>query len=381
VELSKDCLSSLGLQDGEKGNVQQLTTVDERFRTDEALTGMAQRLAEKYGVALVKQYLVTLSFASKRPKFVASDVRGLDFKAAKYRDFFRGEQSVVVNTTGSSAVRDFFAKVKFDARVIEGALVHHGDAAFMTVEGEGRNPSTVDLLYHAYERLRSLGFLRDSGVTAAANILEIGIGCHSVTIPMSDARVSLVAAGIGQKLHHYDEAGLPGTGTASVASVGGDGMSITWAHDEVGATHVAEVFDGKTWTVRVLDRAHKNIVADVAEHPTVETGGIIVGNVSALTREIFITDVLPAPPDSMRSPTRFVLGVEGTLDTIRGYEALGGHTLWCLGTWHSHFAVSGPSQMDRDTAKSLDGKIRHAAVLLIRHPQGYAAVVRDGSPA
>lgn len=332
--------------------------------------GKAKRLAQIMG-----------SFASKPPKFVASDVRGLNFNAAKYRDFFRGEQSVVVNTTGSSAVRDFFAKAKFAARVIEGALIRHGDAAFMTVEGEGRNPSTVDLLHHAYERLRSLGFLRDVGVTAAANILEIGIGCHSVTIPMSDARVSLVAAGIGQRLHHYDEAGLPATGMASVASVGDDGMSITWAHDEVGATHVAEVFDGKTWTVRVLDTAHKKIVADVAEHPTVETGGIIVGNVSALTREIFITDVLPAPPDSTRSPARFVLGVEGTLDTIRGYEALGGHTLWCLGTWHSHLAVSGPSQMDRDTAKSLDGQIRHAAVLLIRHPQGYAALVRDGTPA
>ncbi|WP_406805312.1 hypothetical protein [Burkholderia semiarida] len=334
------------------------------------LHGKAERLAQIMG-----------SFASKRPKFVASDVRGLDFNAAKYRDFFCGEQSVVVNTTGSPAVRDFFAKAKFDARVIEGALVHHGDAAFMTVEGKGRNPSTVDLLYHAYERLRSLGLLRDAGVTAVANILEIGIGCHSVTIPMSDARVSLVAAGIGQRLHQYDEVGLPGTGMASVASVGDDGMSITWTHDEVGATHVAEVFDGKTWTVRVLDRAHKKIVADVAEHPTVETGGIIVGNVSALTREIFITDILPASPDSTRSPARFVLGVEGTIDTIRGYEALGGDTLWCLGTWHCHLAVSGPSQMDRDTAKSLDGQIRHAAVLLIRHPQGYAALVRDATPA
>ncbi|MEX3963678.1 hypothetical protein AB4Y42_15925 [Paraburkholderia sp. EG286B] len=332
--------------------------------------GKAERLAQ-----------IMASFGSKRPKVAASDVRGLDVKAAKYRDFFRSAQSVVVNTTGSSAVRDYFARAKFDARIMEGALIHHGDAAFMTVEGEGKNPSTVDLLYHAYERLRSLGFLRDAGVTAAANTLEIGIGCHSVTIPMSDARVSLVAAGIGQRLHHYDEVGLLRTGMASVASVGEDGMSITWVHDEVGATHVAEVFDKKAWTVRVLDRAHKKIVADVAEHPTVETGGLIVGNVSALTREIFITDVLPASPDSTRSPARFVLGVDGTLDTIRDYEALGGHTLWCLGTWHNHLTVSGPSQMDRDTAKSLDGQIRHAAVLLIRHPRGYAALVRDGAPA
>ncbi|MFL9856818.1 Mov34/MPN/PAD-1 family protein [Paraburkholderia madseniana] len=333
------------------------------------LQGKAERLAE-----------IMASFNVKRPKFVAADVRGLDFAGAKYRDVFRGERSLVVNTTGSPAVRDFLAKAKFEARVLEGALVHHGNAAFMTMEGRDRNPSSIDLLYHSYERLRALGFLRDSGVTAA-NILEIGIGCHSVTIPMSDARVSLVAAGIGQRLLQYDEAGLPDAGVSAVASVGNDGMSIAWSYDEVGPTHVAQVYDGQTWTVRVLDRAHKKILADVAQHPTVETGGIIVGSVSALTREIFITDVLPAPTDSTQTPTRFVLGVEGRVETIRAYEVLGGHTLWCLGTWHSHLAVSGPSQMDRDTAQSLDGQLRHAAVLLIRHPEGYAALVRDGAPA
>lgn len=335
----------------------------------DSLQGKAERLAE-----------IMASFKARHPKFFAADVRGLDFAGAKYRDYFRGERSVVVNTTGSPAVRDFLTKSKFEARVLEGALVHHGNAAFMTVEGRERNPSSIDLVYHSYERLRTLGFLRDAGVTEA-NILEIGVGCHSVTIPMSDARVSLVAAGVGQKLLQYDEAGLPDVGVSAVASVGADGMSIAWSHDDVGPTHVAQVYDAQTWTVRVLDRAHKKILADVAQHPMVETGGIVVGSVSALTREIFITDVLPASPDSIREPTRFVLGIEGTRDAIREYEALGGRTLWCLGTWHSHLAVSGPSQLDRDTAQSLDGQLRHAAVLLIRHPDGYAALVRDGSPA
>ncbi|MCA7959533.1 Mov34/MPN/PAD-1 family protein [Burkholderia multivorans] len=333
------------------------------------LQGKAKRLAE-----------IMASFKARRPKFVAADVRGLNFVDAKYRNYFRGERSVVVNTTGSPAVRDFLGKAGFEARILEGALVHHGEAAFLTVEGRDRNPSAIDLVYHSYERLRALGLLRDAAVTDA-NILEIGVGCHSVTIPMSDARVSLVAAGIGQKLLQYDETGLPDTGVSAVASVGADGMSIAWSHDDVGRTHVAQVYDGQTWTVRVLDRAHKKILADVAQHPTVETGGIVVGSVSALTREVFITDVLPASPDSIREPTRFVLGIEGTRGAIHEYEALGGRTLWCLGTWHSHLAVSGPSQMDRDTAKSLDGQLRHAAVLLIRHPNGYAALVRDGSPA
>jgi len=34
--------------------------------------------------------------------------------------------------------------------------------------------------------------------------------------------------------------------------------------------------------------------------------------------------------------------------------------------------------MDRNTAAILDGQLRHAAVLLICDPDGYAALVRDG---
>ncbi|MFM0120312.1 Mov34/MPN/PAD-1 family protein [Paraburkholderia sp. RL18-101-BIB-B] len=333
------------------------------------LRGKAERLAD-----------IVRSFATKRPKAFLGDVRGLDFSHPKYRDFFNGEHCVIVNTTGSTSVRSFLSTQPFPARVIESALLNHGAAAFMTVEGPGRNPSTLDLIHHAYERLRPAGVLQKQG-EEKENVLEIGVGCHSVTIPMPDSRVSLVAAGVGQKLLQLQETGLPDAGVSAVSLVGEDGMSISWTHDSVGPTHLARVHDDETWSVRVLDAAHQKILADVALYPHVESGGLIVGRVSSLTREIFITDVLPAPQDSTRSATRFVLGTEGTVATIREYEALGGQTLSCLGTWHSHLAVSGPSQMDRDTAKLLDGKLRNAAVLLIRHPAGYAALVRDGAPA
>jgi hypothetical protein len=333
------------------------------------LQGKAERLAT-----------IMASFGAKRPKIFNEDIRDLDFTGAKFGEFFNGERSVVINTTGSPAVREFLSRATFGARIMESALLHRGEAAFMTLEGPGRNPSTVDLIHHAYERLRMAGVLQQ-GADSETSVLEIGVGCHSVTIPMSDARVSLVAAGIGQKLLEFDQSGLPGAGVAAVSTVGSDCMSIAWSIDDVGPTHLARVYDSEGWSVRVLDAAHKKIASDVAQHPGVETGGLIVGSISVLTKQIFITDILPAAPDSSRAPARFVLGVVGTVDTIREYEALGGRTLWCLGTWHSHLAVSGPSQLDKDTAQSLDGKLRHAAVLLIRHPDGYAALVRDGASA
>lgn len=331
-----------------------------------SLQGKAARLAKIIG-----------EFGCDAPQVYERDIRGLDFDSAKFRKNFSDERSVVVNTTGSPAVRHYLTTAPFSARVLEGALVNHGAGAIMTLEGPARNPNSQDLAYHCYERLREVGLLREAP-HAEESVLEIGVGCHSVTMPMSDARVSLVAAGIGQKLLEYDQSGLPESGVAAAATVGSDGMSISWSADDLGPTYFARVHDGGHWKVRVLDPAHKQIVADVARYPEVESGGLIVGSVSALTREIFVTGLLPAPPDSIRSATRFVLGVEGRAQMIEAYETSGARTLWCLGTWHSHLAVSGPSQMDRDTAALLDGQLRHAAVLLIRHPDGYAALVREG---
>lgn len=362
--------SSIGLLIDEKNMVSHNVARHVLLPEDAGLLrGKAERLAD-----------IVRSFATKRPTTFLGDVRGLNFSHPKYHDFFNGEQRLVVNTTGSPSVRAFLSSQSFKARVVESALLNHGAAAFMTVEGPDRNPSTLDLIHHAYERVRPVGVLREQG-EEKESVLQIGVGCHSVTIPMPDSRVSLVAAGVGQKLLQLQENGLPETGVAAVSTVGEDGMSISWTHDSVGPTHLARVYDDETWSVRVLDVAHQKILAEVALYPHVETGGLIVGRVSPLTRQIFITDVLPAAPDSTRSAARFVLGTEGAVVTIREYEALGGQTLSCLGTWHSHLAVSGPSQMDRDTAKLLDGKLRNAAVLLIRHPAGYAALVTSGAPA
>lgn len=131
---------------------------------------------------------------------------------------------------------------------------------------------------------------------------------------MSDARVSLIAAGVGQKLRVWPD-GLPDEGVTAVSTVGSDGMSITWSVDHVGPTQIARVYDDEGWAVRVLDAAHEKILNDVDQYPGVETGGLIVGNISPLTRQIVITDILPAAPDSTRRrPVSCWESVDGRFD-------------------------------------------------------------------
>ncbi|MCL4759532.1 MAG: Mov34/MPN/PAD-1 family protein [Rhodocyclaceae bacterium] len=315
-------------------------------------------------------------FEGRKPTVFDRSIRLLPFEDKKFNAFFSNENAALLNTTGSHSVRYFLNDAPFRARVMEACLLNLGSAAVMTLEGAGRNPSTTDLMAHTFERLRENGLLQRP-VTGHEGTVGVGVGCNSVTLPMTDGNISLVAAGVGQTALRLFEDGLPELGCASIAKIGSDKMSVEWLHDAVGRTHIAGVADSNAWSVRVLDAAHRKMCADVAAHPRVETGGVVVGRVSATLREITIVDVLDAPPDSKRAPNAFTLGVAGLSERIDAYDKSGQGVLWCLGTWHSHLQAFGPSSTDVATANKLKGSIAGAVVLLIHRPDGYSALVRD----
>jgi len=275
------------------------------------------------------------------------------------------------------STRPFLNDAPFRARVMEACLLNLGSAAVMTMEGAGRNPSTTDLMAHAFEQLRKNGLLQRP-VTGIEGMVGVGVGCNSITLPMTDGNISLVAAGIGQTALRLFENGLPELGTAAIAKVDSEKMSVEWLHDTVERTHIASVSDSDAWSVRILDTAHRKMCSDVAAHPRVETGGLVVGRVSAIRREITIVDILDAPPDSKRAPNAFILGVECLAERIEAYNESGQGVLWCLGTWHSHLQAFGPSPADVATANKLQGSIAGAVVLLIHRPDGYSVLVRAG---
>ncbi|WP_337883835.1 hypothetical protein [Chromobacterium haemolyticum] len=317
-------------------------------------------------------------FWGKNPCTFEDDIRTLPFSDRKFKDFFLDSDMALVNTTGSHAVREYLQNAPIRSRIIEGCLTHQGTVGLLTVEGPQQNPCSVDLINATYEVLRE-----HSKLTPLHNPdehkLQVGVGCNSVTMPMSDARISYFAAAMSQSLITMHQHGLPESGRVSVGLLHEDGLSLEWKTSSPGKTHSAVVTEDEGWSVRVLDGAHQKIIAETALYPSSETGGLIVGRVSPTSREITITNVLPAPSDSQRSSSQFVLGIDGLEENIRNYNETGAGVLWCLGTWHSHLQVSGPSGTDLNTAKSIQGLLRGAVVLLIRHPEGYAAIVKSGA--
>lgn len=317
------------------------------------------------------------TFGLKKPQVSELNIINADLNKDPLHERLFYDGALLVNTTGSHAVRQFLTNSEIRARVLEGCLTFKGQAGIFLAEGEGRNPSCADLMSVAYDTLRTNNRLAPP-MDPNDTVLQVGVGCNSVTLPMSDTRVSLLSAGMSQALFDAQIHGLPVEGNVSVGLVGEDGMTVNWHHQKVGKTQLAAVSGLPNWTVRVLDIAHRKILEDVSRHPGVESGGLIVGRCSPTHREVTIVDVLEAPPDSSRQPDKFVLGVERLAETITAYDTSGANVLWCIGTWHSHLLPSGPSNVDMTTAKEIEGLLRGAVVMLIRHPVGYAAIVGAG---
>jgi hypothetical protein len=289
----------------------------------------------------------------------------------------------IVNATASLTAREALGSIPEGIeipRVVETVLFAAGRLGVVTVEGPRRNPNGLDLMAETYSLLReqealcALMFAEGAGLTRQS----IGEGCGSATMPLSDARVSLLAAPMAEIVAGLQRGALPDEGgSIRVATVGEDGISVGWSHHEAAPVIIILVQGPGGWRVRLSARAASKINDEVARWPKVETGGILMGRMSEAARAFYITDVLPAPEDSERSAGEFCLGVRDARRMISNYAESCGYSLFCLGTWHSHLAPSGPSATDRATAATVALARLAPSVLLIHTPKGYAALLAD----
>ena len=303
---------------------------------------------------------------------IAADVVSMVMDGVEVRRAWSKHSWAVVNATASMAVREALAASRsMPARVIETSLFAGGRAGVITVEGPGRNPSTTDLMAEFYAILRKDLKLRPIvfGPDDTVSRQRIGQGCGSMTMAMSDGRLSLFAAGMSEYLLAKHREGLPGeSGEVLVARLSRDGLSVRWVAYSVPAVKVVEARSGEAWRVHVNAWAESKIREEAGRWPDVETGGVLMGRFSEVSRVAHVVDVLGAPDDSLRSRDEFVLGTKGLRRRLREYSESVNWSLYCLGTWHSHLQSSGPSKTDRATARAVTLARLTPSIFLILTP-------------
>ena len=284
----------------------------------------------------------------------------------------------VVNATASPVVREAFgASNAMPARVVETSLFAGGRVGLITVEGPNRNPSTTDLIAEFYAILReqpdlaTIVFSRDSSVSRQAT----GQGCGSLTMTMSDGRISLFGAGMSEHLLFRQRSGLPkADGEVLIGHLSGDGLGLVWCVHRIPPAIVVPATNGEPWSVHVHPRALSKMREEVSRWPDVETGGVLMGRLSEVARVAHIVDVIEAPEDSRRESQEFVLGTTGLRRQMQEYSETVDWSLYCLGTWHSHLSPGGPSGKDRATARAVALARLTPSIFLIITPTGFHAL-------
>jgi integrative and conjugative element protein (TIGR02256 family) len=83
----------------------------------------------------------------------------------------------------------------------------------------------------------------------------------------------------------------------------------------------------------------------------VETGGILIGHYSADSRFAHVTDLIPAPNDSISKRFSFQRGVRGIQRLLNQMWPM---RRYCLGEWHFHpDGSASPSGTDADQMRSI----------------------------
>ena len=109
----------------------------------------------------------------------------------------------VLNATASPVVREAFGTTDaMPARVVETSLFAGGRLGAITVEGPDRNPCTTDLMADFYAILKEQPDLASIvfGPDASVSRRVTGQGCGSLTMTMTDGRLSLFAASMSEYL-------------------------------------------------------------------------------------------------------------------------------------------------------------------------------------
>lgn len=283
---------------------------------------------------------------------------------------------IAINSTASLVVREALvaaASQRLKARLMEAALFARGRGGYLLIDGLGHNPNHADLMAEIYATtppaVAALLFDPQDGLSQ----VQIGQGCGSLTMRIEDARLSAMTG-----LIYEEVARLAQNGSRSgeiCLFVAGDAGGVDVARHAVNAFEVVEIQGAAGWTIRISPRVAARIRAEAAARPDVETGGLMIGVVSARLRSVTVVDVIDAPADSTRSSSAFVLGTRGLTEAILARHAASGAMLIDVGTWHSHLRDQGPSGTDWATAAALAAERTPPSILLIATPKRFHAIV------
>ena len=223
------------------------------------------------------------------------------------------DSSLVIDSSGSIVVREKLASLPQDqlpGRLMHVGLYSGGKVGLIAVEGPKRNPNVSDLVVRFWqERAENPALAAQFSISEGELArYEVGQGCGSATIIMSDSRLSIFAAGMAERARQLLENGEPETGELLIGILNGNELGVDWTLLRLASTIHFRVKARNSWQIRIFGPVANLISAEARSWGRSETGGVLIGRVSLARRCFTISGLIEAPPDSIRSGNEFYLG-------------------------------------------------------------------------
>lgn len=318
----------------------------------------------------------------------AGDIIASCQQSNKGKTIFPSDTRLIIETTGSLAVREFLADLPFcniQGRLLHAGLYESGEIGLMAIEGPNRNPNVSDLVIRFWDTLIDNEDIRSkfhiSFQTSSDSISrqEVGQGCGSHTMVMPDTRISIYAAGIAERARKFLEGSVSQSAELWIGKLEANQIQVSWTSFELSRTKILSPKAENHWKIRILDQALDQISKEAVDYGEIETGGVLIGRISLTRRCITISRVIEAPPDSRRSESLFVLGTEGLRTKVKEIHEKSGGFLNYVGTWHSHPKGGQPSELDKRSLERMK-KLRFGApaASIIWSPVGFHTIIDEG---
>lgn len=310
------------------------------------------------------------------------DLENLDFSDSGDKPWDEND-SFLVETTGSEIVANNLSdpsKISSRPQLIEASLMAAGKVGLFLIEGAGNNPSAKELQTDFYQycvdnqELADLVF-KKSGVKSGN--VTIGEGCMTMTSVMSDATLSAMAAPMADMVSDVLINGFESCdGCIRISRTLDDNFSRVW---EIIKCRPFVRLQDKTNSVFVSihERVVSKIEEEIQKAGENETGGIIIGRFIEQICTFIVIDFIDPSADSEFTPTNFTLDLKGCKPALDTYVNLSEGKLVLLGTWHSHLADTGPSNIDLKSGEQIAENHHNPSLMLIKTPKRWVGLVTD----
>lgn len=259
---------------------------------------------------------------------------------------------IIIDSTASLSVRNFLMSKNHLPPVVSAALYKHGQYGLLLLENNLKTNDLKNLWAHLYWKSTNNIDIRSALFGSELKAVNIGQSCRSTTMVVDDSRISIMAASMSIKIQQVLEDDLSDKGEILFLKYNED-YSLSTELLSVKPSIAVPGRSTNDFAVFLSESVYKGMKQSMQEKDPNETGGVLLGSVFLHSKAIYITDIIPAPPDSIETPNQFILGVEGLEKRVRSIEKCSNGKVTYLGTWHSHPSGGDASNTDKKTFEKL----------------------------